>query len=248
MTVCPSFFEKIKGNIRRVAREEAPTASATDSSRHPRIRPRTSIGVGFQPRHKMSSDCAVRKVPWPGGCSNEMSRVCLDDYEVFQLLFRAAEDFARADVPDGTRVACMSATMTALQKLDGRVRGVATGTSRRLVAKTLARQFSKQVEATCAPFQFALSTRAGTDCVGHAIRALTDADPTATVLSIEGIGAYDHVLRSAMMSKLHDVPFERVVAVRSRNVWLGPRSTCWKTQQGSDTQLDKLKAENRETH
>ena len=66
-------------------------------------------------------------------------------------------------------------------KKDGGVRGIATGTSfRRLVAKTLARQFGKVVESTCAPFQVAL----GTDCVGH------------------GIGAYDHVLRSAMMSKL----------------------------------------------
>ena len=31
----------------------------------------------------------------PGGCTNEMLRVCLDDAEVHQLLFRAAEDFAR---------------------------------------------------------------------------------------------------------------------------------------------------------
>ena len=44
------------------------------------------------------------------------------------------------------------------------------------------------VEETCAPFQFALSTRAGTDCVGHAIRAATDADHEATVLSIDGVG------------------------------------------------------------
>ena len=37
------------------------------------------------------------------------------------------------------------------------MRGIATGTTfRRLVAKTLARQFSKVVEATCSPFQFAL--------------------------------------------------------------------------------------------
>ena len=56
------------------------------------------------------------------------------------------------------------------------------------------RQFSKQVEVTCAQFQFALSPRAGRDCVGHAITALTDADPTATVPSVDGIGAYDHVL------------------------------------------------------
>ena len=71
-----------------------------------------------------------------------------------------------------------SATMMALQKPDGGVRGIATGTSsRRLVAETLARQFGKAVESTCAPFQFALSTRAGTDCVGHVVRALTDENP-----------------------------------------------------------------------
>ena len=40
------------------------------------------------------------------------------------------------------------------------MRGIATGTAfKQLVAKTLARQLSTEVEATCAPFQFALSTR-----------------------------------------------------------------------------------------
>ena len=73
--------------------------------------------------------------------------------------------------PDSTSLAFMLAMMTALQKKDGGARGIATGSSfRRLVAKTLARQFGKAVEATCSPFQFALSTRAGTDCVGHAVR------------------------------------------------------------------------------
>ena len=43
---------------------------------------------------------------------------------------------------------------------------------------------------------------AGTDCVGHMIRAITDADPTATVLKVDGIGAYDHVLRAAMLGRL----------------------------------------------
>ena len=98
-----------------------------------------------------------------------------------------------------------------------------TGTSfRRLVAKTLARQFGQEVERVCAPFQFALSTRAGVDCVGHAVRTVTDMDPRATVLSIGGIGAYDHVLRSAMLSKLHEaeslrglIPFVRMVYART---------------------------------
>ena len=37
--------------------------------------------------------------PGPGGCTNEMSRVCLDDHEALLLLTSAAEDFARASVP-----------------------------------------------------------------------------------------------------------------------------------------------------
>ena len=77
----------------------------------------------------------------------------------------------------------MLATMSALEKRDGGVRGIATGTSfRRLVAKVLARQFSEQVEQACALFQFALSTRAGTDCVGHAIRVATKLNTRLRVL------------------------------------------------------------------
>ena len=57
-------------------------------------------------------------------------------------------------------------------------RDIATGTVfRRLVAKTLARQFGLVVEASCVPFEFALSTRAGVDCVGHTIKAATGRQP-----------------------------------------------------------------------
>ena len=121
----------------------------------------------------------------------------------------------------------MLATMTAISKRDGGVRGMATGTAfRRLVAKNLVRQLGAEVEKACAPFQFALSTRAGTDCVGHAIRAITDVNPRATVLSIDGIGAYDHVLKSAMLTELVEVPtapglgsFCLVYALPTRYAW-----------------------------
>ena len=49
-----------------------------------------------------------------------------------------------------------------------------------------------------APFQCTLS--AATQCVGHAITAATEANPRATVLSM----AYDHVLTSAMLTKLQE--------------------------------------------
>ena len=109
------------------------------------------------------------------------------------------------------------------------VQGIATGTSfRRLVAKTLARQFSAAVKATCAAFQFALSTRAGVDCVGHAVRAATDENPEATVLSIDGVGAHDHVYRSAMMAKLRDTPSLQGLLPFVRSVYSRP--SCHKVE------------------
>ena len=48
----------------------------------------------------------------------------------------------------------------------------------------------KDVEDVCSLFQFALSTRAGTDCVVHAVRALTEPGLECDV----------------MLAKLHDEP------------------------------------------
>ena len=83
------------------------------------------------------------------------------------------------------------------------MRGVVTGdTFRRLVARALAQQYGTELEEACEPFQFALSTRAGTDSLGHLLRAATDADERATVVAIDGIGAYDHIRRAEMLRKL----------------------------------------------
>ena len=48
-------------------------------------------------------------------------------------------------------------------------------------------------------FQYALSTRAGTECIAHAIQALTDLDHMTTVVSIDGMGAFDVVSRQSML-------------------------------------------------
>ena len=142
---------------------------------------------------KCLASAPAGSAPGPGGCTNELLKVCLDDVEEMQFLFLAARD--------------------------GGARGIATGTSfRRLIAKTLARQFGKVVESACAPFQFALSTRAGTDCVEHAVRVMTDADPDATILSVDGVGAYDHVLRSNDEQTAQCARLERVVAFRQVHI------------------------------
>ena len=74
---------------------------------------------------------------------------------------------------------------------------------RRLVARTLAQQFAKKAETATAPFQYAVSARAGCECVSHALQTLTtDSDESATILSIDGVGAFDQVSRRAMFQGL----------------------------------------------
>ena len=57
-----------------------------------------------------------------------------------------------------------------------------------------------------AAFQFALQTRAGTNAVGQALRLLADLDPERMIISLDGIGAYDHVRRAAFMERLLQEP------------------------------------------
>ena len=76
------------------------------------------------------------------------------------------------------------------------------GVIRRLVARTIAKQFAKKAEAATAPFQYALSTKAGCECVTHIVQALTDQDANATVVTVDGIGAYDLTSRSALLEGL----------------------------------------------
>ena len=137
--------------------------------------------------------------PGPGGRTYEHLKVLMDDVDTFNLLHEAVTSLAQARVPASISKVLTMARLTALTKKDGGVRGIATGCSmRRLTARTLAKQFAKDFESQCAPFQYALSIRAGTDCVDM-LRAATDVTPNATVLSVDGVGVYDHVLRAAML-------------------------------------------------
>ena len=88
--------------------------------------------------------------------------------------------------------------MTSLQMPGGGVRGIVAGdVVRRLVARTISQLLGKTVEGTTAPLQYAHSTRAGCECVKH---ALTNVDPESTIFSIDGISACDLISRRAMLS------------------------------------------------
>ena len=169
----------------------------------------------------------------PGGCTYEHLKVLMDDQDTLELLFEAATSLAQAAVPASVAAALTTARLTALSKRDGGVRGIATGCSfRRLVARTLAKQFAEDFEQECPPFQYALSTRAGTDCVGHLLRAVTDASPSATVLSVDGIGAYDHVLRAAMLGRLERMPRASAILPFVRLSYAQPSTYSWFDEEG----------------
>ena len=117
---------------------------------------------------------------------------------VSDLLTQVASLLAAGQVPGEILEAIRLGRLTALSKPDGGVRGIVVGDIlRRLVARTIAKQVSKQAEAATAPFQYVLSTKAGCECVVHILQTSTDIDPEATVMSIDG--AYDLISRNAML-------------------------------------------------
>ena len=141
------------------------------------------------------------------GLRYEHLKVALDNERVSEALLSVARLFAQAKVPPEVAKLLRTGTLTALLKPNGKVRGIVAGDSlRRLVARTLSKQYGPEMEAACAPYQYALSTRAGTECVSHLCRAAVEADPRNTVLSVDGIGAYDKISRRAMLEKLSQLP------------------------------------------
>ena len=57
---------------------------------------------------------------------------------------------------------------------------------RRLVALTMAQQFSTPVQSATAPHQCVMSTRQALECVAHALQVLREVDALTTVVSKEG--------------------------------------------------------------
>ena len=134
----------------------------------------------------------------PSGLTSEHLRPILMCPTDSQKFWKMGQELARARVPDEIVRAIRMGRLTALQKKSGGVRGLVAGDIvRRLVARTVAQQLESAVKIATAPFQFALSTRAGSECV--VLQTLTDVDPSATILSVDGIGAIVLVSREAML-------------------------------------------------
>ena len=110
-------------------------------------------------------------------------RPLLDEVRDLHLLFSVREQLATGKEPQEVVEIGRMGRLTALKKPNGRIRGIVSGeVVRRLVSRTITQQVSKAVEAGTAPFQCALSTKAGSDCVAHALQALCELDPSSTVV------------------------------------------------------------------
>ena len=175
------------------------------------------------------------------GTRYEHIRVLIEDDYLWPVFVAFCRAIAAADVPEPVAAAMAMGRMTALKKPNGKVRGIVAGnTIRRLVCRAVARQFGDALQQATAPFQFALQTRAGTDALGHALRSISELDPGAVITSIDGIGAFDHVQRSAMFRQLledpalHElVPLVRMFYARtSRFLWTDDDGVTWRIEQG----------------
>ena len=147
----------------------------------------------------------------PSGITNEHLCILLDEEADCTLLHGAAKRLARAHVPAPVVPAIRAGRIVALRKPNGRVRALVVGdVLRRLVVRTLAQEYASELQAACMPFQYGLSTRAGTEALVRLLRVATGMDPRATVLSDGAVHrrwwSFDHVSRHAMLAGLMHRP------------------------------------------
>ena len=154
--------------------------------------------------------------PRLSGMRAEHLKLLLQDVESQELLAYAATRVARAQLPPTVAAGVAMARLTALRKPDRGVRGIATRDAfRRLVARTLAKQWAPTIDQATRPFQFAMQSRAGTDALVLSVRAALDTRENAVIVCLDGRSAYDSISRASFLAKLREVapqllPFARL--------------------------------------
>ena len=168
------------------------------------------------------------------GNRNEYLKLCLEDDVAFNALYDVSQLLARALVPEEITEALRISGLTALLKPNRRIRGIsAADTFRRLVTKCLARQHQNLLRQCVWPDNFGLCDRSGTDMVAHLLRYVTDEDPTKVVLSIDGVGAFDHISRARMFEALLATPELNSLVPFVRQWYASPSRYMWRDSQGT---------------
>ena len=110
---------------------------------------------------------------------------------------------------------------------------------RRLIAKTMSDQMMTRFETATKPFQYALSTRAGCESIAHIVQSATDNDARATVLSIDGVGAFDLISRRAMMTALHRMPDGDSILPFVLQYYGRPSTHLWEDENGTVREIQQ---------
>ena len=163
----------------------------------------------------------------------ERLRPLIDNPSAMHEFFLMAEQFSRANIPrrivDGLRMG----RITALQKPNGGVRGIVAGDAiRRLVSRTIAQQLGPAVEKATAPFQYAMTTKAGCECIAHVLQSLCESDPLTTVISVDGVSAFDLISRESMLHGLMRVSGGGEVLPFVRQFYGQPSQYSWDDDEG----------------
>ena len=170
----------------------------------------------------------------PSGLISDHLFLVLENEGDSDLFVRVGSLLVSGNVPPAIAQAIRLGRMTVLSKPDGGVRGIAVGDIiRRLVARSIAKQITKKVEAMTAPFQHALSTKAGCECVAHILQSMTDLDPDTTITSIDGVGAYDLISRNAMLDGLLQMDGGDQIIPFVRMFYGGPSTYLWEDEMGT---------------
>ena len=174
----------------------------------------------------------------PSGMMTDHLRPLLESVEDTTRFWRFSQDLARAEVPEEIVDAIRLGRLRALQKPNGGVRGIVSGdVVRRLVARTIAQQLTPAVQRATSPLQYALATKSGGECIAHALQTLTDLSDTATVLSIDGISAFDLISRGAMLEGLRSVPGGISVLPFVLQFCGNPSSCLWDDDHGTTHEI-----------
>ena len=169
------------------------------------------------------------------GARYEHYRVLMEEKETWAEFADLIQDFVRAKVPDEVMQGLRMGRMTALNKKDGNVRGIVAGSIiRRLGCRAIAQQFSDAFMITTSPYQFALQAKAGTDALARAVHLLTEEDQERVVISLDGIGAYDHVKRAAFMRKLYGTERLRALLPLVTALYGTESRFVWRDDEGVD--------------
>ena len=152
-------------------------------------------------------------------------------------------DFVRGEGPDRIELVVRLGRITALQKPDGGVHGIVVSDFLvRAVARTIFQQVSKEVVEATAPFQHALKTKSGCECVSHILQTLTQSSPRCTIVSVVGVSVFDLVSRNAMLRGLMSLPSGGRLLPFVRTFHGQP---CGRTRLVRFTTFNKVRAANR---